>query len=149
MCASPSSVAREQDRGERGAHALEVGLHLDLRGDRRVAGVHRGVELGQQVAAGLVVVEVGQRGDHQLGGDFAGGVAAHAVGQRQQARTGVDGVFVVGIGPGRDRCAPHSEDQVSRAQLNHRLADTHRRTHGNPYRGRHFRPVEVCAVGRS
>ena len=52
--------------------------------------------LAQQVAAGLVVVEVSQRGDHQLGGHFAGGVAAHAVGQGQQSRTGVDGVFVVG-----------------------------------------------------
>ena len=61
-----------------------------------VAGAHRVVELGQQIAAGLVVVEVGQRGDHQLGGHLAGGVTAHAVGQRQQPRAGVDRVFVVG-----------------------------------------------------
>ena len=58
--------------------------------------VHRGVELAQQVAAGLVVVEMGQRGDHQLRGHLAGGVAAHAVGERQQPRAGVDRVFVVG-----------------------------------------------------
>ena len=37
-----------------------------------------------------------QGGDHQLGGDLAGRVAAHAVGQGQQPGTGVDGVFVVG-----------------------------------------------------
>ena len=89
-------VAREQDCRQRGAHALELGVGLDVRGDGRVAFPHRGVELAQQVATGLVVVEVSQRGDHQLGGDFAGGVAAHSVGQGQQPGTGVDGVFVVG-----------------------------------------------------
>ena len=92
----PKSVAREQDRGQRGAHALELGVGLDVRGDRRVAFADRGVELAQQVAAGLVVVEVGQRRDHQLGGDLTGGMAAHAVGEREQPRTGVDGVLVVG-----------------------------------------------------
>ena len=35
-------------------------------------------------------------GDHQLRRDLTGRVAAHAVGQRQQAGTGVHGVFVVG-----------------------------------------------------
>ena len=92
----PKSVAREQDCGQRGAHALELGLQLDVRGDGRVAFVDRVVELAQQVAAGLVVVEVGQRGDHQLGGHLAGGVPAHAVGQREQPGAGVDRVFVVG-----------------------------------------------------
>ena len=55
----------------------------------------RGVELAQQIAARLVVVEVGQRGDHQLGGDFTGGVTAHPVGEREQPRTGIHRVFVV------------------------------------------------------
>ena len=92
----PKSVAREQDCGQRGAHAFEFGLGFDVRGDGRVALADRGVELAEQVAAGLVVVEVGQRGDHQLRGHLAGGVAAHAVGQGQQPRAGVHGVFVVG-----------------------------------------------------
>ena len=92
----PKSVAVEQDCGQRGAHALEFGVGLDVRGDRRVALADRGVELGEQVAAGLVVVEMGQRGDHQLGGHLACGVPAHAVGQRQQACAGVHRVLVVG-----------------------------------------------------
>ena len=91
----PKSVAREQDRGQRRAHSLEFGVGLDLRGDGGVAVPDRGVELAQQVAARLVVVEVGQRRDHQLGGDLTGGVTAHAVGERKQARAGVHGVLVV------------------------------------------------------
>ena len=91
-----NTVACEQDCGECGAHSLEVGFHLDLCGDGRIPGAHRGVELGERVATGLVVVEVGQRGNYQLGSDFTGGVPAHAVGQRQQPRTGVHRVFVVG-----------------------------------------------------
>ena len=90
------SIAREQDCGQRGAHALEFGLGVDVRGDGGVALVYRVVELAQQIAAGLVVVEVGQRGDHQLGGDLARRVPAHPVGQRQQPRTGVHRVLVVG-----------------------------------------------------
>ena len=90
------SIAREQDCGQRGAHTLEFGLGVHVRGDGGVALVHGVVELAQQIAAGLVVVEVGQGGDHQLGGDLAGGVPAHPVGQGKQPRTGVHGVLVVG-----------------------------------------------------
>ena len=89
------TIAREQDRGQRGAHALELGVGLDLGRDRGVAFADRGVELAQQVAAGLVVIEVGQRRDHQLGGDLTGCVTAHAVGEREKPRAGVDGVLVV------------------------------------------------------
>ena len=67
-----------------------------MRGDRRVALADRGVELGEQIAARLVVVEVRQRGDHQLRGHLACGVAAHPVGQREQPRAGVHRVLVVG-----------------------------------------------------
>ena len=91
----PKSIAREQDRGQRGAHALELGIILYVRGDGRVALPDRGVELAQQVAARLVVVEVGQRGDHQLGGDLTRGVTAHAVCERKEPRTGIHGVLVV------------------------------------------------------
>ncbi len=90
------SVAREQDCGERGAHALEFGVGLDVGGDRGVALVDGLVELAEEVTTRLVVVEVRERGDHQLGGDLARGVTAHAVGQGQQPGAGVDRVFVVG-----------------------------------------------------
>ena len=58
--------------------------------------VYRGVEFGQQIATGFVVVEVGQRGNYQLRSDFTGRVPTHAVGKRQQPRAGVHRVFVVG-----------------------------------------------------
>ncbi len=89
-------VAGEQDGRQRGAHALQLGLGLDLRGDRGIALMDRGVELGQQIPAGLVLVEVCQTGDDELRGDLTGGVATHAVGQREQPGTGVYGVLVVG-----------------------------------------------------
>jgi hypothetical protein len=91
----PEAIAREQDRSERGAHAVEFLVRFDVCGDRRIAFAHCGVELAEQVAAWLVVVEMGQRRDHQLGGNLAGGVAAHAVGERQQSRSRVHGVLVV------------------------------------------------------
>jgi hypothetical protein len=92
----PNPVACEEDCGQGGAHPLEVGFHFDLRCDRRIAGVDRGVELGEQVAAGLVVVEVGECGNDQLRSHFTGGVPAHTVGERQQSCAGVHRVFVVG-----------------------------------------------------
>ena len=55
----PNLVAREQDCGERRAHALQVGLHLDVIGDGLIAGADRCFELAQQIATGLVVVEMG------------------------------------------------------------------------------------------
>ena len=89
-------VTGEQDGGQGGPHAVQIGVQFDLVGDRCVALVHGVFQLGQQIAPGLIVVEVGQRGDHQLGGDLPGGVPTHAVGQRQQPGTGVDGVLIVG-----------------------------------------------------
>ncbi|CAM3174762.1 hypothetical protein MYSI104531_22590 [Mycobacterium simiae] len=105
------TVAREQDCGQCGAHPLELGLHLDLRRDRRVAGAHRRVELGEQVATGFVVVEVGERGDHQLRGHLAGGVAAHAVGQCQKSSARVNRVFVVGAYQSAIAAGGISQDQ--------------------------------------
>ena len=52
----PKPVAVEQDCGQRGAHALELGVGFDVRGDRRVALPDRGVEFREKVATGLVVV---------------------------------------------------------------------------------------------
>ena len=87
-------AAREQDRRERGAHALQFRVGLHVCGDGRVTFVHCVVELLEQITARLVVVQMGQRRDHQLGGHLARGVT-HAVGQCQQPRTRVHRVLVV------------------------------------------------------
>ena len=89
-------AAREEDRGERGAHAVEFGFFLDVIGDGIVALAGGCLELAEQILAGLVVVEMRQGGNHQLRRDLTGRVSAHAVGQSQQACTGVHGIFVVG-----------------------------------------------------
>ena len=88
-------AAREQHRGERGAHAVEVGLLADELGDRVVALGGGLGELAQEVVAGLVVVERHEGGDDQLRGHLAGRVSAHAVGEGEQARARVDRVLVV------------------------------------------------------
>src|SRR5690606_30941234 len=88
-------VPGEQDRGQGGAHALEFRVGLDVLSDRRVALLDGGLEFAEQVAAGFVVIEGCERGDHQLGRHLTGGVATHPVREREQARSGVDGVFVV------------------------------------------------------
>jgi hypothetical protein len=58
--------------------------------------MHRGFEFGQQITTGFVVVEVSECRNYQLGSNFTGGVPTHAVGEREQPRTGVYRIFVVG-----------------------------------------------------
>ena len=84
--------AGEQQRGQRGAHAVEVGIRVDLRRDRLVPHVHGVVEEVEHVAAGPVVVERLHGLDDEVAGYFAGRVPAHAVGEREQTGTRVDGV---------------------------------------------------------
>ena len=91
----PDPAAREQDRGQRRAHAVEVGGAFDLCGDGRVAAVGRAVECGEQISAGLVVVECAQCLDDQLAGHFARRVSAHAVGECEKSGAGVERVLVV------------------------------------------------------
>ncbi len=88
-------ASAEQDRGEGGAHAVELRVLLDLLGDGGVALAGRPLELAQQIVARLVVVEMRERRDHQLRGDLARGVPAHAVGQGEKTRAGVHRVLVV------------------------------------------------------
>ena len=107
----PNTVAREQDCGKCGAHPLELGFHLDLCGNSRVAGAHRRIELREQVATRFVVVEMSQRGDHQLRCHFAGGVATHAIGQGQKSCAGIDRVFVVGAYQAAIAAGGISQDQ--------------------------------------
>ena len=92
----PHPAARRQDRREGRAHALELGIA----GDHVVqvlVGPHRRLAQGrEQVGAGGVLVERGQRGDRHGARDLAGGVSAHPVRDSEQPGTGVDGVLVAG-----------------------------------------------------
>jgi hypothetical protein len=83
-----------QQRGQGGAHALQGRVVLDHLPQLLVGALHGGAERGEDVGAGDVVVEGDDGGDHLGGGDLAGGLAAHAVGDREQSRTGVAGVLV-------------------------------------------------------
>ena len=58
--------------------------------------MHSNFQLAEQITAGLIVIEMCQRGDHQLGGNFAGGVPAHAVGEGEQPGARIHRVLVVG-----------------------------------------------------
>ena len=55
---------------------------------------HRVGERVQQLARRQVLIEVGERGDGHGAGDLARRMAAHAVGDRQQARARVCRVLV-------------------------------------------------------
>ena len=96
--------AVEEEQGAQGAaHAVESRVLVDVRGDGTVTVVHRLDEhAGQPVdgdVPGAVAEELGverQQGlDHQLRGDLAGGVAAHAVGQGEQVGRRHGGILVV------------------------------------------------------
>ena len=88
-------VAAEQHRCERGAHTLAFRVLADQLADRGIAGQRRLVQLIQQVIAGLVVIQGGERRDDGFGCHLPGRMPAHPIGQRQQARTRVDRVLVV------------------------------------------------------
>ena len=88
------ALAGPQQGGERGAHALQLRVLLDHGAQLVVGTLHGGAEGGEDVGARHVVVERDDGGDGLGGGDLAGGGAAHAVGDREQTRTGVSGVLV-------------------------------------------------------
>ncbi len=87
-------LAGPQQRGEGRPHAFELGVLLDHGAQLVVGALHGRAEGGEDVGAGHVVVERDQGGDHLGGGDLARRLAAHAVGDGEQARTGVTGVLV-------------------------------------------------------
>jgi hypothetical protein len=74
------SVPGEQDGSESSAHSLKIGIEVHLVGNRRVALMHSRLQFAEQIAARLVIIEVGQRGNHQLGRDLPRGVSTHTVG---------------------------------------------------------------------
>lgn len=88
------ALAGPQQRGQGGPHALELGVLLDQGAQLVVGALDGGAERGEDVGAGDVVVEGDDGGDGLGGGDLTGGGAAHAVGDGEQAGTGVTGVLV-------------------------------------------------------
>ena len=128
----------------------------------------------QHVAGRGVVVQVLERGDDDLAGDVARGVAAHAVGDGEQPRAGVDGVLVVAADQAAVRARRISQDEAhastslalggrmrpvavlrecrhacSRTQLQGSLPDADRLAGTDQERTLHALLVEVGAVGRS
>ena len=93
-------VLAEEHGGQGAAHAIQVWVLVDVRGDVLVALVRgRGQQVFQLIAVVGLVDQWGIQGaegiNEELGGNLAGSVATHAVGQSQQTRAGVGGVFVV------------------------------------------------------
>ena len=85
---------RPQQRGQRGAHALDgwvLDAHLVQRGVGRGDGPG---ELAEHAVRGHVVVQAGQGRDRHGTGYLAGGMPAHAVGDREQVRARVRRVLV-------------------------------------------------------
>lgn len=83
-----------QQGGQGRAHALQLGVFLDHHPQLVVGTLHGGAQRGEDVRTRHVAVELHERGDHLGGGDLAGGLTAHAVGDGEQARPGVAGVLV-------------------------------------------------------
>lgn len=88
------ALAGPEQGGERGAHALQLGVLLDHHAQLVIGPLDRRTERSEDVRARDVVVELDERGDHLGAGDLTGRLAAHAVGDGEKARTGVAGVLV-------------------------------------------------------
>ncbi len=87
-------AAGEEHRGQRGAHALQVRVGVHRVAQLLVGGVHGRAQRVDQGVARDVLVERGHGADDDVAGDVTGGHAAHAVGDGEQPRPGVDGVLV-------------------------------------------------------
>ncbi len=88
------ALAGPQQGGERGAHALQWRVLLD---HVRSWSLARWTAVPREVRTsepGTSSSRATSGGDHLGGGDLTGGLAAHAVGDGEQARTGVSGVLV-------------------------------------------------------
>ena len=73
-----------------------------------VGGVDGAAQRVDQRVTGHVLVERRHGADDDVAGDVTGGHAAHAVGDGEQPRAGVDGVLVAALGSDRGHCAPRS-----------------------------------------
>ena len=87
-------AAGEQHGGQRGAHALELRVGVDGVAQLLVGGADGAAQRVDEGVTGDVLVERGHGADDDVAGDVTGGHAAHAVGDGEQPRSGVDGVLV-------------------------------------------------------
>ena len=78
--ADGEGVVVEEEGVEGAPHAFGGGVDVDLVGDRGVAFGHRVGQLPAHVVAGSHIVDVGDVGNHELGGYFSRRMSAHAVG---------------------------------------------------------------------
>ena len=101
-------LAVEHQGGQGRAHAglLRVVSHR-LR-DRRVRVIRGGTEQREDIGIAWVAVEVLHVLDHQLRGDLARSVAAHAIGEHEQVRARVRRVLVIAA----DQAAVGCSDEV-------------------------------------
>ena len=83
-----------KQRGQRRAHALERGVARDHLAEGVVGLLHRGLQRRRQLVVGWPLVERGDVLDDEPARHLAGRVAAHPVGDREQARPGVHRVLV-------------------------------------------------------
>ena len=89
-------VTCAQERGHRGAHALELGAVVDLRLDLGVGGRNGPAEVVVRVVATVALPVEGHHGaDGDGAGDVASGVASHAVGDHEEVGAGIPGVLVL------------------------------------------------------
>jgi hypothetical protein len=87
-------AAGDQQGGERGAHAAQLGIGVDPVPQLVVGGGDGFVESPDHGLVRHVAVEFGEFGDDDAAGQVARGHAAHPVGDRQQPRARVHGVLV-------------------------------------------------------
>ena len=87
--------AVKHQRGTGGTHALGFGALSHGIRDGCVGIIGSCAQQGKHVIVTWVAVQALHGGDQQLGGNFPGGVATHAVGKHQKIPAGEGGIFVV------------------------------------------------------
>ena len=102
--ADGEGVVVEEEGVEGAPHAFGGGVDVDLVGDRGVAFGHRVGQLSAHVVARSNIVDVGDVGNHDLGGYFSRRMSTHAIGQCQQVGAGVGRVFVISADQSYVRC---------------------------------------------
>ena len=91
-------VAGAEHGDRRAAHPAQLRVVLHGPAEAGVGLAHGLLQGGQGLlGADALAVERGELADDQRAGDVAGGVAAHAVGQDEEVRTGIPAVLVPGL----------------------------------------------------
>ena len=99
-------VTRAEERGHRGAHALELGAVVDLRLDLGVGGRNGPAEVVGRVVATVALPVEGHHGaDGDGAGDVTSGVASHAVGDHEEGPAYPESWFSERTSPTSERAA--------------------------------------------